>query len=121
MNGHRQHVETATTGELGLNALDRLTRAAAVALSRRQFLKQISTYGAVIGLGLATVTSASAECRNYTDTGYSRGNCGCTSGGRCGYVRHKYTRQCSNCDGTVYCGAWQYQGSYCQADSSCPC
>lgn len=92
-----------------LTGLDRLTRSAAVAISRRSFIKRMSGVAAAVGLGLGVATaskaaSASPDCvpPDYW-TEDSWGGCG-----SCGAYKetHKYRSCHYSCTGSVVCGSW---------------
>lgn len=63
-----------------LSALDRVTKAVAVAASRRRFLKQVLAGGAAIGFGLWEVRPANAAC---TTCNFCQAACGCEGDVRC--------------------------------------
>lgn len=95
--------------DVRLHGLDRLTQRAAVAVSRRGFVKRLSVLGAAVGLGMAATTRNAAAC---TDTYYkyrtTYGTCGSCSATSTGSRRQRYDqrRACRVCTGGEICGSW---------------
>lgn len=86
--------------------LDRLTKSAAVAISRRGFLKRMSSVGAALGLGLG-LTSTTSAAENTPDCipadPWTERRCV-----TCSTTRARLqTRTCRyTCTGSVTCGTW---------------
>lgn len=97
MNGFKRWWKQAVQAEgaTELTALDKLTRSAAVDLSRRKILKKLPLGAVVIGLGLAAAPSASAHI-----------NCeaidSCVAVGTCSDGRTKFVTRYRCSDGHTF-------------------
>jgi hypothetical protein len=97
----RNDVAPAADGQPALNALDRLTQSAAVAVSRRGFLKKLGA-GAAVGIGMTALASAAqAAGGGCPPTKYECVSCG---GGRIQSKTTTYSFNGSTCVASVTYG-----------------
>lgn len=105
--------------ETTLNGLDRLTQRAALAISRRGFLKRLTTLGATLGVGIVATTQPAAACTDYYYQYRTvNGSCGTCirSGGGDGRRHTEQRRRCRGCASGEVCDSWvtlQTTCSYC--------